>query len=149
MLHLKPKFYIQIYCFNEWGDNVFPRPTCVITDEIYAGSAYDFSSLSLPMKQYWNEYNTFVLSQRGKLYMSCPSAIAEKITPEDCLSIQTLEVSLKENLEFPVISKLEDYHYPKSWFFDTLFHLNDTGKEARTQQLIVDMKKNIFSDTNY
>ncbi|MFP3154174.1 hypothetical protein LQZ18_07015 [Lachnospiraceae bacterium ZAX-1] len=92
--------------FNEWGDVVFPRTASVVSETVYEGN-YDFTLLSPLMKQYWNEYNAFVLKNGGRLYMSCAPRIEEKITQEDRVSIELLETSLKQGLEVPIISRME------------------------------------------
>jgi hypothetical protein len=52
-------------------------------------------------------------------------------------------VSRKTGRELQFIFSSSSYVYPKDYFFDTAFHLNDTGKVIRTQQLIIDLK-NIY-----
>jgi len=41
-----------------------------------------------------------------------------------------------QQLNVPVIGEPEDYMYDRSLFFDSTYHLNDTGVAIRTQQLI-------------
>ena len=47
---------------------------------------------------------------------------------------------LAAKLNAPIISDFEDYFFPENYFFNTHLHLNNVGKEARSQQLISDLK---------
>lgn len=49
--------------------------------------------------------------------------------------------NLEDALSCDVISDFTDYFYPYDYFYNTALHLNDKGREARTKQLIEDMKK--------
>ena len=55
--------------------------------------------------------------------------------------------NLEDALSCDVISDFTDYFYPYDYFYNTALHLNDKGREARTKQLIKDMKK--WMDTQY
>jgi len=133
-IKIKPSCY-ERYAFNEYGDNVFPRPNLVI-DETNLGSYFKAAELSPQMQAYWNEYNDYVLSKGAVLYMSSPPILYEKILIAD---LQTLQNQLENGLNFPMISQLEDYVKPLEFFFDTGFHLNETGKPLHTEQLISDL----------
>jgi hypothetical protein len=121
--------------FNEYGDNVFPRPECIFDEERYSSYVYS-SNLSQQMRQYWNNYNKYVLSKGAVLYMSCPPILSETLSTD----LQFLQNQLNEDLDFPMISQLEDYVYPLEYFYNTSFHLNETGKALRTEQFINDLK---------
>lgn len=49
------------------------------------------------------------------------------------------QAELEEKLDFDVISDFRDYFFPYEYFFDTGYHLNETGAIARTEQLIADL----------
>ena len=40
-----------------------------------------------------------------------------------------------------VKNKLTDYFYPYDYFYNGPLHLNETGRQARTEQLIDDLEK--------
>ena len=50
-----------------------------------------------------------------------------------------LEANLNEN-GYQSISKVEDYLYPGSYFYDTDYHLTSEGASIRTQRLIEDLR---------
>ncbi len=122
--------------FNEYGDSIFPRPKCVMTEGDY-GAYFNSNLLSQAMEAYWNEYNEYVLSRGAILLMSCPP-ILNKMVTADIVPVQN---NLEEKLDFPVISQLQDYIYPIEYFYNTGLHLNDTGVLIRTEQLIADLGK--------
>ncbi len=45
-----------------------------------------------------------------------------------------------EALDAPVISRVEDYTMPGEYMYDTDWHTNDVGREARTAQLVRDLR---------
>jgi hypothetical protein len=124
--------------FNEYGDSVFPRPECVMIEGNYGNylGFYGPEILVPHIKTYWNNYNKYVLSKGAVLYMSSPPVLSETLS----VDLQSLQKHLSENLDFPMISQLEDYVYPLEYFYDTGFHLNETGKALRTEQFINDLK---------
>ena len=121
--------------FNEYGDNIYPRPDCIMTEDRYNGNFN--TKLSQIMKVYWNEYNKYVINKNATLYMSCPP-ILDKMLRED---LESLQNQLEYELDFTMISQLIDYIYPLEYFYNTNLHLNDLGKDIRTQQFILDLKK--------
>ena len=120
--------------FNVYGDYSHPRPRCVIADDNYSqffGSEY----LDKGLAAYWNDYNSYVLGKGATLYMSAPPILRETLA----VDLEALQKQLDEGLDFPMISRLEDYIYPLEYFYDTGFHMNDNGRMLRTQQLISDL----------
>lgn len=57
----------------------------------------------------------------------------------DEYDVATFEMALDDELEFPVISYLEDYIIPAGYFYDTNFHLNDSGAILRSIRLASDI----------
>jgi len=54
--------------------------------------------------------------------------------------VDMLQRHMETELNFPMISFIKDYVYPADYFYDTFTHLNDTGVQVRTEQLIADLK---------
>ncbi len=44
-------------------------------------------------------------------------------------------------LDIETIGRPGDFVYPVEYFFDTIYHLNETGRRVRTEKLIVEMEK--------
>lgn len=121
--------------FNELGDNIYPRPKCVIVEDHY-DSFYSSASLSNEMRDYWNDYNKYIISKKALLFMSCPPILQKTLV----VDLHSMQSQLENELAFPVISQLTNYVYPLEYFYDTGFHLNDYGKILRTKQFINDLK---------
>lgn len=121
--------------FNKYGDNIYSRPTCVMADGAY-GSFFSSRTLSVAMQDYWNDYNKYVSSKEATLYISSPPILAETLD----VDLSKLQKDVEQGLHFPMISQLDEYVYPLTYFFDTGFHLNETGKSVRTEQLIIDLR---------
>lgn len=54
---------------------------------------------------------------------------------------EDFQAKLEESLDCEVISDFRDYFYPYDYFYNTYLHLNEKGAQARTTQLISDLKK--------
>ena len=127
--------------FNEFGDNIYPRSECIIIEDNY-DSFYSSDFLSKDIRDYWNDYNKYITGKKAHLFMSCPPILQETLT----VDLRTIQKQLENELEFPVIARLEDYIYPLELFYDTGFHLNDYGKILRTEQFINDLKSVLHID---
>jgi hypothetical protein len=44
--------------------------------------------------------------------------------------------SFYQNHDVPVLGKAEDFLYEKPLFFNSVYHLNDVGRNQRTKQII-------------
>jgi hypothetical protein len=119
--------------FNEYGDVIFPRPECTMSEENY--EYFTSTALSQTMQIYWNNYNRYVTDKKATLFMSSPP-IPIVITKAE---LESLQNQLEERLDFPMISHLTDYVYPFEYYFDVVGHLNDFGRAVRTEQFISDL----------
>lgn len=63
-----------------------------------------------------------------------------RFTPDKQLFIDAWQ-TIKDKLDFPVISNIEDYFFPYSYFWNTGYHLTDIGAAKRTERLISDIKR--------
>ncbi len=137
--------------FNEYGDNVFDRPYNELSgygNPIRLDFSADFSDGSLSEYEefikYVNEYTAFIRSHGGEVYFSFPPmnqrAVEENNTDE---SIRSFYKNLCLNLDCKVISNVFDYIMDDGYFFDSEFHLNNSGVTVRTVKLIDDIKREL------
>lgn len=137
--------------FNEYGDNVFDRPYNELSgygNPIKLDFAADFSDGELTeyekFIEYVNEYTAFIRSRGGEVYFSFPpmnqKAVAENNTNE---SIRAFYKNLCLSLDCRVISNVFDYVMDDGYFFDSEFHLNNSGVTVRTVKLIDDIKREL------
>ena len=120
--------------FNIYGDYSHPRPICRIDGDNYS-QYFQSDTLNEQLRDYWNDYNKYVLSKGATLYMSAPPILSVTLD----VDLDAMQKQLDDELDFPMISNLKDYIYPLEDFYDTGFHLNDNGKVLRTQQFIKDL----------
>ena len=128
--------------FNEYGDLEYERKENVmaLTYDPNTMITLNESILSDDFMSYLNEYIADVKAVGADVYFSyCPMnelALAEG-TSED--SLGAFEAVLSERIDCPIISHVEDYILGAGYFYDTNFHLNDTGSTYRTLRLIEDI----------
>ena len=127
--------------FNEYGDvksglrphNVMTRyydgnQTVTLTEDI----------LSPEFKDYLNE---FARKCRGKgaetMFSWCPVNELALESSDD--EIAAFEEYMADSLDLTFISYLSDYILPANYFYDTNFHLNDSGVKLRSIKLAEDI----------
>lgn len=125
--------------FNEYGDIKLDRPENVMENGFIDNDGFDSKYLSEAMRDYWNDLGEYVSEHGGMLFMGVPPILKEDLKLSDG-ELGLLENQLRTELNFPVISRFQDYIFPKEMFFDTNFHLNNTGVQVRTELLIEDIK---------
>ena len=137
-----PEGIYNVKSFNDYGDikkelrsyNVMqlyydPAKTVNMSDRIFDPEFID----------YLNEYASICSRRGARVYFSyCPINEAA-ITDDSDEKRSSVEKYLEDNLNFEVISELDNYCYDKAYFYDTNFHLNDTGVELRTKKLAQDV----------
>lgn len=126
--------------FNEYGDIAVERPYNEMPQN------YDTSSpvylnrdlLNSEFIDYLNKYAKHCERKGAKVYFSFSPINADAIvsTSEEQ---EEFYASLKEQLDFPVLSELSDYVMDSAFFYDTNFHLNTIGALERTSILAIDL----------
>ena len=137
--------------FNKNGDNVFDRPyntMSAISKTIDFNFIYDETDgVSTDYEKfidYLNEYVAFCTDKGATVYFSfCPmnsASISDSVTED---SIVAFYDNLVSNLHCKVISNIGEYILDEGYFFDSEFHLNNSGVTVRTVRLIDDIKREI------
>ena len=130
--------------FNEYGDIVYARPhnTMLLgydpTKSIeLTGELFDQEFID-----YVNEYTAYCEKKGATVYFSfCPmneTALSSANTEE---SIFEFYKYLYENLDCEVIGNVNDYIIEENYFYDSNFHLNDSGVILRTSLLAHDINR--------
>ena len=133
--------------FNKQGDNVYPRPYNVLTTAdrtITLDFRYDESDgVSTEYEKfidYLNEYAKYAEECGASVYFSFPPMMETAMTDYNTEeNIYSFYENLTRSLHFKVISNINDYIMDEGYFFDSEFHLNDSGKTVRTARLIDDV----------
>jgi hypothetical protein len=131
----------QVYSrksFNKYGD---------IVAHLDLPPAISLNGRSLFSYQYWygiqdiNEFAAFAKSKHISvffLYTNFPKTEYDK----NKIVIDKYATDLSTNLQVEILNKPEDFVFPDSLFYDTIYHLNRKGREDRTQRLIEILKSN-------
>ncbi|MBR5308768.1 MAG: hypothetical protein IKU43_08355 [Clostridia bacterium] len=130
--------------FNALGDISYERKYNTMLSMVDENKLVSLSPelITDEFAQYLNEYARDAEKKGAKVYFSFPPINAgglTKDTTED--SIYGFYTALCEKLDFEIISNVNDYIMDEEYFFDTNYHLNDTGVEYRTSLLAKDLMR--------
>ncbi|MDD3414418.1 MAG: hypothetical protein PHY47_10505 [Lachnospiraceae bacterium] len=125
--------------FNEFGDIEYERPANERTD--YEATVEILSDkISGSLIKELNQFNQYAQKQGAKVYLTFPSLDeATVISNEE--ERKDFVATLEKQLDFPIISNMEDYIMPSELFYNSDYHLNEEGREIRTTKLIQDLKE--------
>ena len=130
--------------FNEYGDIVWDDSDVVYTIPEGSVGIAPVADWTIERLNKLNQY----LYDRGATMLIAGYPIADCAYTPPKEQYDALQEELCLKLDAPVISNFRDYFYPESYFFNSALHLNTIGKEARTQQLICDLKNYFTSLEN-
>lgn len=138
-------------CFNEYGDNEYERPynTMLSTSKTIELSyrVNNEDSITTDYEQfieYVNEYIDYCERRGATVYFSfAPMNEAAMTDYNTSENIYNFYKNLCANLDCRVISNINDYIMDEGYFFDSEFHLNDSGVVVRTVRLINDIKREL------
>ena len=127
--------------FNEYGDIASPLASANIMPGYYDPSvtvSYDPSVLEDAFAERLRAYAAHAHKKGAEVYWYfCPAnrrAVNASASPEDFYDF------LYETLDFPILGDPANAVMDEAWFFDTDFHLNQSGRTVFTVQLIRDLK---------
>lgn len=123
--------------FNEYGDIVWEDHGL---EFIFEEGTVPPPAISDDVVERLNELNQY-LTDRGATMLIAGFPIADTPLGPEKPVYEAFEAELNAKMDAPVISDFDEYVFPESYFFNTGFHLNNVGKEARTRQLICDLER--------
>lgn len=132
--------------FNEYGDIEYERrynDMLTYRDETTTVTLSP-SIVSEDFVDYLNRYAKRMALRGAKVYFSFPpinEAALAKGTDAD--SIYEFYSYLSDKLDFEIISDINEYILDSEYFYDTNYHLNDTGVEYRTSLLASDILRTL------
>lgn len=121
--------------FNEYGDIEWEDSGCEYDFSEYQSCVPDISDNVVERLNNLKEY----LESKGATLLLAGYPIADTSNRSSDEDFINFENELKEKMNAPVISHYTDYIYPCDYFFNTNLHLNNAGKQVRTNQLIKDL----------
>ena len=132
--------------FDEYGDFDYPRTENVmqgyfdpnnrimLDESEYGKELYDFLD-------YVNKYIKKCTRLGATVYFSyCPMNELGLSDGSDADNILAFEELLRDSLDCELISDIGDYILDAGYFFDTNYHLNETGVKLRTIRLARDLR---------
>lgn len=115
-------------------------------EQVYEARAL-FGDESVPFQEdavrALNAFARSAESRGARVVLAYPS-LYEEVYGRYAVRLASLDRRLRETLEFPVISRPEDYTFPLEQLFDTAYHLRRTGRRIRTERLLHDLRVNDF-----
>jgi hypothetical protein len=124
------------HSFNRYGDVVSHlgrkgmNPDSIFVREL--PPAREFNRRTL---EELNEIGDAARAVRGHAYFLFPSYI-DRSYAINAKPIAWLQDRLSREMRIPILGTPADFVYPSSWFFDTRYHLNQTGRGPRTVKMI-------------
>lgn len=124
--------------FNKYGD---------VVAHLEEESLLELNDRNLLIYKYWtgidalNEFYKYAKSKNVEVFFTYPNYSSSEYDKNQKV-INKLSKDLSNNLKIEIVNKPSDFVFPDSLFFDTVYHLNKKGREARTNKLIDLIKKN-------
>ena len=128
--------------FNEYGDIDYPRPFNIMDNYYELGKTIklDGELIDEEFFDYVNKYVAECRSRGAEVYYSfCPMNELAVDGGTSRESLYEFERMLSEALDCQLISYASDYILDAGYFYDTNYHLNETGAVYRTMQLAEDL----------
>lgn len=136
--------------FNEKGDIIYPREYNIMALGYDPNKLIDLSPEIIDNEfiNYINSYTKYAQKKGASVYFSFPPINKSSlVTGTDEESIYEFFLAMADSLDCPIISNINDYIIDKEYFYDTNFHLNDSGKILWTAQLISDLNNAMGNTT--
>lgn len=136
--------------FNEYGDNVYDRPYNIMPDLYLPANMIDINidMIDGEFIEFVNDYAASVRKAGARFCFSFPPMNGAAFTA-DSVYEKRLEVyeKLREKLECEIIGNIEDHIMSEGYFYDSNYHLNNSGVPYNTKILIGDLKRLLGDDS--
>ena len=139
--------------FNEYGDNVYDRPYNIlsgsgnaITLDFITDYTDNVTTEYEEYVDYVNDYVEYAEKRGASVYFSFPPMNEQALTSSTD-GIRAFYQNLIRSLNCKVISNIYDYILDDGYFYDSEFHLNNSGVVVRTVRLIDDIKRELGNDS--
>ena len=136
--------------FNVNGDIIYPRPhnIMLLNHSPTSPINLDPSILSDDFAEYLNKFVKFAKNKGAKVYFDFPPMNRLGVTQHgDSDAIYDFYLFLAENLDCEIIGNINSYILDERYFYDSNYHLNDSGVLIRTALLAEDIKRALDIDT--
>lgn len=147
---LDPKGVYAKSAFNEYGDIEYPdRKYNTMAQGYDPAHIIEFSPdiVSSDFIDYVNEYAAYAQKRGARVYFGFApmnmSALAADTEIED---IEAFEAFLEEKLDASLLGNANGYVYNQDYFYDSNFHMNESGVILHTRRLALDLAEVIGGD---
>ncbi|MBD3882059.1 hypothetical protein IFO70_09845 [Phormidium tenue FACHB-886] len=129
--------FYQRSTFNKYGDVVGHYELPSLTEEVASdGKTFEFQPQAIQQAvQYMNDFYAVAKAKDVKVVYVYPPLV-DRLLLKSQPEIQKIESALSNELKFPVLDRPADVAYPDSYYFDTRYHLNKIGVDARSKHLV-------------
>ncbi len=93
--------------------------------------------------EYVNKYYANILNKNAQMFYSFAPMNVLSLQDRSSLAVQTFYNCINDSFDFPIISDPNAYIMDCEWFYDSNFHLNQSGMTIRTVNLINDIKNQL------
>lgn len=145
---LSPSGIYAFSSFDEYGDIAYGREFNIMVGDYDPTQllTFDLSLLDEDFIDYVNDYAAWCEKRGAKLYFGFSPMNAAAVTATD-EEILTWYSTLATMLDCDMLSDVRDYIMDAQYFYDTNFHLNDTGVTVRTHRLGEDLLRTFGDKT--
>lgn len=127
----------------------YPRPHNVMDGGSDKNNpvTFDKSLFSAEFISYINAFAEKIIGRGAEIYYSFAPMNADAISFGELEKAEDFYDFLNGALGFKIISNIGDYILEKEWFYDSNFHLNQSGMTVRTVKLVNDIKTELGNST--
>lgn len=124
------------HSFNKYGDVVSHlgkksmNPDSIFVKELPPPKDFNRKTISE-----LNDIGDATHERRAHAYFLFPS-YSDRSYVINVDAIEWLRQKLSREMRMPILGTAQDFVFPKNWFFDTRFHLNELGRGPRTVKMI-------------
>lgn len=124
------------HSFNRYGDVVSHLgKKSMNPDSIYVKPLPPLKEFNRKTVEELNDIADVARERGAHAYFLFPSYI-DRSYVINVAAIESLRQRLARDMRVPILGTAQDFVFPARWFFDTRFHLNEVGREARTLKMI-------------
>ena len=143
---LNPEGVYSRSSFNEYGDIIYPRPHNVILRNYNPSHLIDLdpSVLCGDFAEYLNKYIKFAERKGAAVYFNFPP-MNRLAVPQygDSEAVYNFYLYLTQSIDCEIIGNINSYIMDERYFYDSNYHLNDSGVLIRTALLAEDIKRTL------
>lgn len=129
--------------FDAYGDLIYPRPENIM-DLGYSRDNLPEINAGIVTADFLDMINAYTRSARRKgaeVYFSFCPVNALSVSGEDAKAREDFTEALKNGLDCPILSPLNGHIMDAGFFYDSNYHLNDTGVRMNSLLLVSDVQR--------